>query len=411
MSEQFEKKKQTAMRLRQLVDDREGVNARLKADSAYKEKYELLLKRYQEIEKVYDFQKSIIQKMGSGLFTVDMNGAVTFANKASLKTLGFTYDEVKGKDIKEFFVEAKEADEVVKKILKDHIAFESYETYWISKKGEPVPIGFSTSYIKMDTQENSEGVLFLFRNITQVNNLRRQIERMDRLATLGELSAGIAHEIRNPLAGIKTSAQVLEESFSPGDFRSQLVSRIVKEIDRSNELLKKFFNFAKPSKPKQEFQNIEMIIDGVYLLLASRLRKKNILFKTDFAESIPQVYIDSSQIEQVILNVFLNAVEAIISGGEIHVKIYIAQNVKLKEDSAPSDAVRIEIADTGVGIPDERLEKVFNPFFTTKSDGVGLGLSISSRLLEENGGKIELESEEGSGTIFKIYLPIIEKKI
>ncbi|HEM49073.1 MAG TPA: PAS domain-containing protein [Caldithrix sp.] len=411
MSEQFEKKKQTAMRLRKLVDDRESLNARIQVDSAYKEKYELLLKRYQEIEKVYDFQKSIIQKMGSGLFTIDMNGSITFANQASLKTLGYTYDEVKSKDIKDFFVEAKEAEEVIKKILKDHIAFESYETYWISKKGEPVPIGFSTSYIKMDTREDSEGVLFLFRNITQVNNLRRQIERMDRLATLGELSAGIAHEIRNPLAGIKTSAQVLEESFSPGDFRSQLVSRIVKEIDRSNELLKKFFNFAKPSKPKQEFQNIEMIIDGVYLLLASRLRKKNILFKTDFAESIPQVYIDSSQIEQVILNVFLNAVEAITNGGEIHVKISIAKHVKLKEDSAPSDAVCIGIADDGVGIPDEKLEKVFNPFFTTKSDGVGLGLSISSRLLEENGGKIELESEEGTGTLFRIYLPIIANTI
>lgn len=411
MSERFEKKKQTAMRLRKLVDERETRTFQLKADIVYKEKYDLLLKRYDELETVYEFQKSIIQKMGSGLFTVDMNGLITFANKASLKTLGYNYDEVKGKDIKDFFVDIKEGEEVISKILKDHIIFESYETYWTSKKGEPAPIGFSTSYIKMDSHENSEGVLFLFRNITQVNNLRRQIERMDRLATLGELSAGIAHEIRNPLAGIKTSAQVLEESFSPGDFRSQLVSRIVKEIDRSNELLKKFFNFAKPSKPKQEFQNIEMIIDGVYLLLASRLRKKNILFKTDFADSIPQVYIDSSQIEQVILNVFLNAVEAIINGGEIHVKISIAKNIKLKEDSALSNAVCIEISDDGVGIPDDKLEKVFNPFFTTKSDGVGLGLSISSRLLEENGGKIELESKEGSGTIFKIYLPIIEKPI
>ncbi len=141
MSEQFEKKKQTAMRLRQLVDERESMNARLKADAAFKEKYELLLKRYQDLEKVYDFQKSIIQKMGSGLFTVDMSGLITFANKASLKTLGYDYDEVKGKDIKNLFVDNKEADEVIKKILKDHIAFESYETYWNSKKGEPVPIG------------------------------------------------------------------------------------------------------------------------------------------------------------------------------------------------------------------------------------------------------------------------------
>lgn len=411
MSERFEKKKQTAMRLRQLVDERETRNAYLKTDTALKEKYELLLKRYEDLEKVFEFQKSIIQKMGSGLITVDIEGLITFANKASLKTLGFGYDEVKGKDIKALFVDPKEGEKVLRKILREHITFESYETYWTSKKGEPVPIGFSTSYIKMDTQENSEGVLFLFRNITQVNNLRRQIERMDRLATLGELSAGIAHEIRNPLAGIKTSAQVLEESFSPGDFRSQLVSRIVKEIDRSNELLKKFFNFAKPSKPKQKFQNIEMIIDGVYLLLASRLRKKNILFKTDFTEFIPQVYIDSSQIEQVILNVFLNAVEAIINSGEIHIKISIAQKIKLKEDSALSDAICIGISDNGVGIPDDKLEKVFNPFFTTKSDGVGLGLSISSRLLEENGGKIELESKENEGTTFRIYLPIIEKPI
>jgi two-component system, NtrC family, sensor histidine kinase AtoS len=409
MSEQFEKKKQTAIRIRQLVNDREGQNARNKIDEAYKDKFDLLFKRYEELEKVFNFQKSIIQKMGSGLFTIDLEGKITFANSASLKTLGYTYDEVKDKDIRDLFVDTKEAEEIISKILSAHVMFESYETYWLSKKGQPVPIGFSTSYIGGEENKHNAGILFLFRNITQVNNLRKQIERMDRLATLGELSAGIAHEIRNPLAGIKTSAQVLEESFSPGDFRSQLVSRIVKEIDRSNELLKKFFNFAKPSKPKQEFQHIEMIIDGVYLLLASRLRKKNILFKTDFEDSIPEVYIDGSQIEQVILNVFINAVEAINSDGEIKVKIRIAKNVKIKEDSAISDVIYIEISDNGVGIPDDKLEKIFNPFFTTKSDGVGLGLSISSRLLEENGGKIELDSQEGRGTTFKIYLPIIEK--
>lgn len=410
MSEQFEKKKQTAIRIRQLVSEREAKHARMQADGAYKEKYELLLERYEELEQVYSFQKSIIQEMGSGLFTVDMNGLITFANKASLKTLGYNYDEVKGKNIKDLFIEAEEAMEVLDKILKENLMFESYETYWASKKGKPVPIGFSTSHINMDLRKSNEGILFLFRNITQVNNLRKQIERMDRLATLGELSAGIAHEIRNPLAGIKTSAQVLEESFGPGDFRSQLVSRIVKEIDRSNQLLKKFFNFAKPSKPKQEFQNIEMIIDGVYLLLASRLRKKNILFKTDFEDSIPEVYIDSSQIEQVILNVFINAVEAINNDGEIKVKIYIAKNVKLNENLATADAICIEVIDSGVGIPDDKLEKIFNPFFTTKSDGVGLGLSISSRLLQENGGKIELDSREGEGTSIKIYLPIIGKQ-
>jgi two-component system, NtrC family, sensor histidine kinase AtoS len=407
--ERLEKKKHEAQRIRKLVE-----NIEIKKQSStdlrlLKEKYNLLLKRFSELESVFNFHKAIIHTISSGLLAVDHEGSITFTNRTSLETLGYNSEELRKKNIRELFADPKEADEIIPKVLTEHIMLESYETYWLSEKGEPLPVGFSTSLLGDETNKQSNSFVFLFRNITQVNNLRKQIERMDRLATLGELSAGIAHEIRNPLAGIKTSAQVLEESFSPGDFRSQLVSRIVKEIDRSNELLKKFFNFAKPSKPRQEFHHIEMIIDGVYLLLAPRLRKKSIHFRTEFAELIPQVYIDSSQIEQVILNVFINAVEAIRSGGEILVKTQVVENMRLKEDASPVNAVCISVKDNGVGVPADKLEKIFNPFYTTKSDGVGLGLSISTRLLQENGGKIELQSQEGEGSTFKIYLPVLKK--
>jgi len=408
MSEQFEKKKQAAQKMRQLVFELEGKSESSTSNFIQREKYDMLLKRYQEIEKVFNFQKDLLQNMTSGLITTDLTGKITFSNRIASSMLGFSLNDIKNRNVKDFFADREEASELLTKILKEQVMFESYETYWLSAQKEPVPIGFSTALFNSDKKSDQQGIVIMFRNIGQVMNLRKQIERMDRLATLGELSAGIAHEIRNPLAGIKTSAQVLEESFSPGDFRSQLVSRIVKEIDRSNELLKKFFNFAKPSRPKQEFHDIEMIIDGVYLLLAPRLKKKNIHFKTQFLPKTPQVYVDVSQIEQVILNVFLNAVEAINNGGEIAVETTITENIKLDESGGETDAVCIQIIDNGVGVPPEKLEKIFNPFYTSKSDGVGLGLSISSRLLLENGGKIEVESEEGKGSTFKIFLPVLK---
>ena len=225
---------------------------------------------------------------------------------------------------------------------------------------------------------------------------------MERLATLGELAAGIAHEIRNPLASIKSAAQVLEESFQPDDFRTQLVSRIIKAIDRSNELLTRFFDFTKPRKPVQEFHNIEMLIDGIYLLLAPRFKKKRIKFIKNYQPQLPQVFVDAGQIEQVFMNLFLNAIDAMPKGGDLKVEAALV----VQEDGERVPSVCVKISDTGVGISPENIEKIFNPFFTTKSSGIGLGLSISNRLMLENGGKIEVQSKPNAGSVFLLYFPV-----
>ncbi len=409
MSKQFETKKKTAVQINKFLSALETDKPPAKNSPELSYKYELLLKRYEELEKVFKFHKGIIQNISSGILTIDMNGKISFINHTALETVGYSFKDILGKKLETLFADEKEGREVLEKVLKEKEMYESKETHLLTINKEIIPIGFSTTLLKNPDNEENYGIIFIFRNITYITNLRKQIERMDRLATLGELSAGIAHEIRNPLAGIKTSAQVLEESFSPGDFRSQLVTRIVKEIDRSNELLKRFFNFAKPSKPKQDFYNIEMIIDGVYLLLAPRIKKKCIAFKKVFTNDTPQVYVDESQIEQVVLNVFINVIEAIESSGEISVETGVVNKIKLQEDKPGSRAIYVRISDTGKGIPVDSIEKVFNPFYTTKSDGVGLGLSISSRLLAENGGKIEVESKLNKHTTFSIYLPIMDK--
>jgi len=406
MSKRVEAKKENFLRLREFYSALEETKQKEDDLQEYRSKYNLLLKRFKELEKVYAFHRDLIQNMSGSLIALDEKGKIIFMNRSALAALGYNYNEVMEKPLLDFFADRNEGDKIINRILDEKFLYESKETHLLTKNDEIIPIGFSTSYLEEGPDGNTTSVILSFRNITQIINLRKQIERMERLATLGELSTGIAHEIRNPLAGIKTSAQVLEESFSPADFRSQLVTRIVKEIDRSNELLKRFFNFAKPSRPRQDLHDIEMIIDGVYLLLAPRFRKKKINFRTDFASDTPQVYVDESQIEQVILNIFLNAIEAMPNGGEIFISIATQESIKLQEEKSGQRAVRVSIRDSGIGIPDIQLEKVFNPFFTTKSDGLGLGLSISNRLLEENGGKMEIESKVGKGTEVRIYLPV-----
>jgi len=412
MSKQFDSKRETVARINKMFTT--PVTAPKPPDEArelseLRFKYNLLLSRYQELQDVYNFHRNIVQNISSGLLILDNNGIITFANKAACEILDLKNAALNDQPFRKFFANPEEGTETTRQLIKEKKQFESKETHFLSGKGKPVPVGFSTSVVQLPGKTPGDGYIIIFRNLRYLMNLRTQIERMDRLATLGELSAGIAHEIRNPLAGIKVSAQVLEESFSPADFRSQLVSRIVKEIDRSNELLKRFFNFAKPNKPKQKLINIELLIDGVYLLLVNRLKKKNIQFNKTFADFIPQVFVDEGQIEQVILNLFLNAIDAIgAKGGNISVSTGYEEAVRLDENKPVQAAVSVKIRDDGHGIRKENLEKVFNPFFTSKPEGVGLGLSISSRLINENGGKIEVASEENVGTEFSIFLPCHE---
>ena len=408
MSQHFENKKQAALTLKKFHSALEADQSTvpIASNSDYKSKYQLLLKRFRELEQVFDFHRGITQNISSGIMTINTQAQITFMNRSALSLFDYDYLTIQGTHVRQLFADADESDDILKQVLQENKMCDSKEVHFVTREGSVFPAGITTTLFQTDEKSGFSGAIFIFRDISNITNLRMQIERMDRLATMGELSAGIAHEIRNPLAGIKSSAQVIEDSFSPGDFRAQLASRIVKEIDRSNELLKRFFNFARPSRPKQDFHNIEMIVDGVYLLMAPRFKKKNITFNKNFAENLPQVYVDESQIEQVILNLFLNAVDAMPNGGKLTVTTGKHKNGASRSQSANGTAVFIRVTDTGNGIAADKQEKIFNPFYTTKSDGIGLGLSISTRLLEENGGNIEVKSELKIGSEFQIYLPV-----
>jgi signal transduction histidine kinase len=226
------------------------------------------------------------------------------------------------------------------------------------------------------------------------------IRRADRLASLGTLTAGLAHEIRNPLVAIKTLTQLLPERLDDEEFRDQFLKIAAGEVDRISSLVNELLEFARPSDPKLELEDIDTILDGMILLVSTEMKKKQINIFKDYSSNLPPIQVDREQIKQVFLNILLNAIEATTENGKI--------TVKTRSFMKPGGELylQIEFNDTGCGIPGEYIEDIFNPFFTTKSTGSGLGLSISNQIIQDHRGYIDVESQLGKGSSFFINLPV-----
>ncbi len=226
------------------------------------------------------------------------------------------------------------------------------------------------------------------------------IRRADRLASLGTLTAGIAHEIRNPLVAIKTFTQLLPERIDDDEFRNHFLSIASGEVDRISALVTELLEFARPSEPRFELEDINGILDGMILLVSTETKSKRIDILKNYASDLSPITIDREQMKQVFLNMLLNAIEATPENG----KIYVKTRSYAKLEGEPY--IQIEFTDTGCGIRPEYLEDIFTPFFTTKEKGSGLGLSISNQIIQDHKGYIDVESQVNKGTSFFINLPL-----
>jgi signal transduction histidine kinase len=239
--------------------------------------------------------------------------------------------------------------------------------------------------------------------MTNVYKIQEEILRMDRLVSLGKLASGIAHELRNPLAGIKTTAQALGEEMTADDSRREYLNRITKEIDRLNELLKTFFSFAKPQELKLVYCHIKDVINEIIPFLIKEIADNGIRFVENYHPDLPKIRMDKSQMHQVFLNLFLNAIQAMPGGGEL--KIDVLPITSFSIDGSRQKFLKIIVSDTGKGIPSHIVHKIFDPFFTTKPRGIGLGLSITYQIVKKHGGTIKVQSELGKGASFVVNLP------
>lgn len=226
----------------------------------------------------------------------------------------------------------------------------------------------------------------------------QQLERADRLASIGEMAAGIAHEIKNPLAGISAAVSIIRDDMHPDDPRGAILGEVLQQVTRLDKTVNDLLFFGKPSLPELCCIDVNSVL-AVTLKFASQHRSGvRIEQQLELAKDLPPVYADDKQMQQVFLNLFLNAFQAMQGGGVLTVKTSLVQHHN-------GEYVRVDIADSGPGIPQQILEKIFTPFFTTKAQGTGLGLPICFKLVELHNGSIHVTSDNSSGTVFTVELP------
>jgi two-component system NtrC family sensor kinase len=236
----------------------------------------------------------------------------------------------------------------------------------------------------------------------EMKKIHSQLFRSEKLASLGKLAAGVAHEINNPLTGILTNSSLLLEDLEMDDPRREDVDVMVKETMRCREIVKRLLDFAKQSKPQKRLANINALIENIILLVRNQTSFRNITIEKQLTDDIPDVLVDPDQIQQVFINIILNAAEAMTKGGTLKIRSTLTSD---------RQSIVVSFADTGAGIPEPVRERIFDPFYTTKEHGTGLGLSISYGIIEQHGGTIAVDSVVGKGSTFTIQLPVVSTEV
>ena len=240
----------------------------------------------------------------------------------------------------------------------------------------------------------------LYENLKQSQDTLR---RADRLSSLGLLTAGLAHEIRNPLVAIRTFTQLLPERYDDAEFREGFQGLALKEVDRICGLINDLLSFARPSKPNVSPEAIDDVVENIARILETQAKEKNVAIFREFSDNLPKVWIDREQMKQVFMNLILNAIQAMREGGSISIA---TRSVTRTGADPVGEFVQVEIRDTGVGIPEDNLQHIFDPFFTSKDEGSGLGLAVSHQIVQEHGGFVTVESTVGKGTAFFVHVPV-----
>lgn len=361
------------------------------------ENQDLKVKLEKELEYAKGFKsfyKSIISSMSSGLITIDTDKKITDLNDAAANLFNTAPDKAKGKYLYDLW-KVEEIDETLNKALNGEVR-NNKEVYMTdSKTGKERCVGYTCSPLKNDKNEII-GAIINFKDITEVKEMTDRLRRMDRLATLGQFTASLAHEIKNPLSGIHAAVDLLLEITATDSRQSKYLNLMNEELKRVNNLIQSMLNYSNPNPLNLRPLYVEDVIHNIIDLNNELLKKKNIKLKTDYAHD-KRVLADRDQIKQIFLNLIINAIDAVDEGGKIQLK------TRLNSDG---DFLIISVSDNGVGISPEHQEKIFQPFFTKKNNGFGLGLPTVERIVHEHGGEISVESELGKGTTFRVTLPI-----
>jgi PAS domain S-box-containing protein len=349
------------------------------------ERKELESKLVESEEKFRTFMETASDLM----FITDKDGHLAYVNEAMANKLGYSREELFGMHISEIMTKRSIEDYKVKRQQLISMGGVAYEPVWETKTRKQV-FGELAQTAIYDEEGNYRGSRGVFRDITE----RKKVEESQRLANLGKLAADVAHEVNNPVTVISGNAELalLEESLS--DEMRKALEIIVDQCEQARSIVKRLLMFSKPSKGEFKEANINDSVNAVIDLVESQFKHSKVRINKSLTEGLPPVTIDEKQMQEVFMNLMRNSAEAMPDGGSVTV------NTLLEEDF-----VRIDISDTGPGIPEENLKKILDPFFTTKEHGTGLGLSVCYGILRAHGGDLKYASKPGEGTTATVLLP------
>jgi len=370
------------------------------------EGYSLMLEKVRlqkELIATKNFLESVIAKAGDAISVVDLEGKILYWNEGAERIYGYGQEEVFGKRLFEFLYpqdeklrkeEEKLFDSLMARVKKGEVV-PNVEAKRRAKDGREIITSMTISPLR-DFEEKIIGATRICRDITQLKKAEERLILTERLSSLGELTAGVAHELRNPLAGIKINTQVLARKKDLAATDKRLLESTQEGIEKIQKLVDDMLHFARPKAAHFREEEINEVIEKSLTILQPKFKRGNITLVFEKGEGLPRLRFDAHQMQQVLINLMLNAIQAMEKGGTLTVRTFLEKE----------NGVGIEVQDTGVGIPKAHLKKIFDPFFTTKSEGTGLGLSISLKILNNHQATLDVASQEGQGSLFTIHFPI-----
>ena len=376
-----------------------------------KKKGKELIQKQVDYSQLEAFNRNIIQSLDSGLLTIDFSGNINFLNRTTEKILNRNEEELKNTSIYDLFPRINSMiEQARKKASAPSPDYQRYETLLSNHDGRKIYLGFSISPLT-DPEGSLIGHTLIFQDITKFKEMEEEMKRVDKMAAVGVLAAGMAHEIRNPLASLSGSIQMLKTELSLDDHQQHLMEIALRESERLNALITDFLLFAQPPQTHKILYPIRKILEEtIDLFTHSPSFHDGIRVRRPGDHEEVRVSIDPDQMKQVFWNLLINAAQSMSNGGEIRVQLgkgngWGVTGLRLSSELGGKEWAKISIIDSGNGMAQEEREKIFEPFFTTKENGTGLGLSIVHRIIENHNGLIRVESELGRGSSFTIYLP------
>jgi PAS domain S-box-containing protein len=367
-----------------------------------------LKRRFEELADLQSYTDSILHSVTSGIVTIDLEGRVVTLNPAAELLTGFFAGEAAGRYCTEVFGQTPELGEILMETLTSRAPITNVPLTLGRRTGAGLSIEVSTAPLKGGDGKDL-GAVVVLRDLSVLRQLERQLRRSDRLAALGTLAAGLAHEIKNPLHSVRTFSRHVADRFADEKFRARFARVVPRELDRINRIVERLLELARPARLSFGLVRLPALLDRVLELYADQIEAASHTLRRHYARDVPPVQADEEALYRALVNVVGNALEAMCAGGRLTIRVAWSEASEHRSLRTVgfNRRVQIEVEDTGSGISSSNAERVFNPFFTTKDNGTGLGLALAHKIVEDHGGTIDFRSVADVGTTFRIVLPLV----